>query len=257
MSVEKGDESQFAFKEIFAGCKALTSRFKRVKRGKRWHVLEPLEAYRHGVYISSHDILKESVFRNLMEKAKQPKQLWHFGTPCSSFSRLQNLNGGTRTSLNPRGDQTLEREKLGNELLRRTVMLIKVLIKYGNFWTLENPTSSLMFWMPSVKRLSLSKQRRRARLHQCMYLLQLPGSGPNVFCKKDTTFLGNVPGLEQLSVSCDGSHEHEHVIGGVKTPNGWKRKSELAGAYPLALCKKYEEIVAAGLSQEDAQGAQS
>ena len=80
-----------------------------------------------------------------------------------------------------------------------------------------------------------------------MYHLQLPGADSNTFCKKGTTFIGNLPDLELLSVSCNGLHEHEHVIGGLKTPWGWKRKSELAGAYPPELCKKYEQIAALGL----------
>ena len=239
--------SAFFFKEIFAGCRALTNRFRRVRRKQRFTVLEPLEAYRHGVYIEEHDILSSSVFIGLKARAAHPRQLWHFGTPCSSFSRLQNLNGGTRNSKNPSGDGSLEREQLGNELLRRSIVLIKILIKHGNFWTLENPTSSLMFWMPSVKRLTLSKSCHRARLHQCMYGLQLPGSDSNTFCKKDTTFIGNLPDLDLLSESCSGLHVHEHVIGGLKTPWGWKRKSELAGAYPPELCKKYEQIAALGL----------
>ena len=73
-----------------------------------------------------------------MLDAAQPRQTWHFGLPCCSFSIPQHSNGGTRRKDMPQGDGSLPREILGNELLRRTMVLIKTLERAGNFWTLAS-----------------------------------------------------------------------------------------------------------------------
>ena len=140
----------------------------------------------------------------------------------------------------PQGDGSLPREILGNELLRRTMVLIKTLERAGNFWTLENPASSYVWSMPSVINKLDSPSCEQALMHQCAYGLKLKDDegllGP---CRKHTRFAGNLPGLRDLSRLCHCRSRHVHAVGGVRTPHGWKRRSELAGHYPLALCHKY------------------
>ena len=81
-------------------------------------------------------------------------------------------------------------------------------------------------------------------IDQCSYGLKLRGEngvlGP---CKKPTFFAGSLDGLEQLERRCSCVVKHVHAVGGVKTNRGWKRRSELAGHYPIKLCLAYAKLL--------------
>ena len=130
------------FREIFAGKGGLT---KAMRKYKRLRALTPLESHYRGYYRRDLDIMNNKTFKSLCEQAKLPRQYWHFAVPCSSFSRMSvNLNGGTRTHEVPQGSGGLPRDILGNELLKRTCILISILIRAGSFWSIENPKNSLL-----------------------------------------------------------------------------------------------------------------
>ena len=59
----------------------------------------------------NHDILEDAVFGKLCTEASRPHQLWHFGFPRGSFSVMQNMNKGTRSSDMPDGDGSLQSRK--------------------------------------------------------------------------------------------------------------------------------------------------
>lgn len=101
-------------------------------------MVEPLDCKGKSCYVPAHDLLKPRVFSQLKLKPQQSGQLWHFGLPCSSFSLLQNCNHGTRTRARPEGTGNLQRERVGNLLLRRTVLLCHILSEAQSFWTIEN-----------------------------------------------------------------------------------------------------------------------
>ena len=63
--------------------------------------------------------------------------------PCSSFPRLQNLNGGARTTSCPAGDGTLDREILGNKLADVVSLLCRALHDVGCYFSIENPRFAL------------------------------------------------------------------------------------------------------------------
>ena len=68
----------------------------------------------------------------------------------------------------------------------------------------------------------------------------IPGvDGKLGLAKKPTKFLGTMPFLEKLAVRCQHNHEHVAVLGGVKVQGKWQKRSQLAGAYPAALCTAY------------------
>ena len=187
-------------------------------------------------------------FNDLLTQTKEPNQLWHFGLPCASFSILQHSNGGTRRSGNPRGDGSLTREVLGNELLRRTLILILSLVEHGNHWTLENPASSYVWLMPEMKKCRRQLNYTEVVFDQCAYGLKLKDtSGRYGPCRKRTRVIGNLPVLSGLEKSCGCKIPHVHAVGGIKTKTGWRRRSELAGHYPRALCKAYSELVSMNL----------
>ena len=129
-------------------------------------------------------------------------------------------------------------------MLARSIILIDILVAHENFWTLENPLTSYLWSMPSLKRKLKDKECFSVTFDQCAYGLKLPDdNGVLRPCKKATRIIGNISTLEELSRKCTCVHKHVHALGGVRTPCGWKRRSELAGHYPIRLCDAYAQVV--------------
>lgn len=224
------------FREFFVGKACLTKAMRRVLGVK---VLPSINCKKVG---QSEQILDDNFFSFLMRESKKPNQLWHLGFPCGSFSILQNLNHSARSRTCPTGNQTVHREREGNETYRRLLFLIDSLEAAENFWTFENPKSSFLWDMPDMK--SRLVRQNSATLHQCAYGLVLPdGDGGYGPCKKNTRFLGNLAGLSHLSRLCSCVRPHVYATSGVRTKAGWKRRSELAGQYPRPLCNAYAALV--------------
>ena len=238
-SLHSGSQSR-CFKELFSGCGNATKIF---RESKRWLVSSPLEAYPCGKYCALGDMLNNHTFCALKREAKTAFNThWHFGIPCGSFCLMSNnLNSGTRSVWCPEGLGLLEREITGNELLRRSVILIRMLIRgqRNNTFTIENPVTSYLFKMPSITRLIQRKEVESVIFDQCEYGLHFPGTPKDHLVKKPTRFIGNLP-LSSLARRCGGGHVHLHAIGGLKTKSGWKKRSELAGRYPRKLCLALE-----------------
>ena len=236
-SCEHPEISSWKFKEVFAGKGCLTQVFK--DRGK-FFVLKPVELFRHGRPDPSQDILNDHTYDKLIAEAREPHQIWHFGMPCGSFSLMQNMNKGTRSKDQPEGDGSLAREKIGNELAKRTCYLCMILYEHGNFFTIENPRTSMAWYLKELKHLKSLDRVTIVDFDQCEYSLRIPDAEGNLgLAKKATRILGNLPHLSMLGRQCSAQHQHVQVIGGVKTSSGWKRRSELAGGYPRALCSQY------------------
>ena len=242
------------FREIFAGKARLTQV---CKEHDQLRVEPPVDFKNKGQNrgVNSQDILDNKFFATLKRDAARPNQLWHFGLPCGSFSILQHSKGGTRRKNNPQGDNTLPREIVGNLILKRTLVLIKILEQNDSWWTLENPRSSYVWLMPGLVEKLSNPNYQEAVMHQCAYGLRLKNDqgqfGP---CKKHTRFLGNLPELATLSKDCACRGQHVHAVGGVKTRSGWRRRSELAGHYPLKLCQAYVQTALNSQSQRSKGG---
>ena len=220
------------FREVFAGLGHLSEAF--VKLG--WQLGPHLEAYRNGLYHEKEDVLRHAVEQELRAWILQGWCYMHFGLPCSSFSVLSVLFGfGSRTRQAPLGDDTKPKERPGNRLMRFCVRMCYFLVEQGCSFSIENPTSSLVWSCPGVKRLLRLPGVRLVRFDQCEYNLRFCDSKPNQRVKKDTTLLTNAP-LDGLFRRCSKTHEHVQVVGNVKTSKGWQHRSVLAGAYPRQLC---------------------
>ena len=230
-------QKDWQFREIFSGCGALTAVFR--KKGM-FKVGSPVELIQRNKPHPDHDLLNDNTYKRLLREARAPRQFWHFGLPCSSFSLMQNMNGGTRSSVQPEGDGTLEREETGNILAFRTIVLCKVLHAHGNFFTIENPLTSFVWKLHEMEDLLNQTHAQKIRFDQCAYGLKLPGEhGEWGAAKKPTILGGTLPGIEKLARVCQGDHAHIAVIGGVKVDGKWTRRSTLAGRYPLKLCQGY------------------
>ena len=131
------DDFPWMFQEVFAGGKQLTAR---MRRNKKWIVNVPIDCHSLDSYRRDMDILRDDVMEELLRKARRPRQYWHLGIPCDSFSIANvNMNAGTRSSDLPEGNGSLAREILGNELLSRGLRVIRALVDAGNYWSVENP----------------------------------------------------------------------------------------------------------------------
>lgn len=232
--------SKLKFREIFAGKAKLSQAMRQVAGCE---VLEPVDYKQGSKHIRAQDILDDRFFRELKIAAAEPDQLWHFGLPCSSFSILQHSNGGTRRKSNPLGNDTLTREIIGNMIFFRTMKLVSILEKAGNYWTLENPKTSYVWDMPKLQKRIDNRELTVVDFDQCRYGLRLKSPlgnyGP---CTKPTRIVTNYPKFLELGRICECRQPHVHAVGGVKTKKGWMRRSELAGHYPTPLCRAYSEI---------------
>lgn len=230
----------WSFREIFAGTAHLSSVFRR--RGK-FRVDSPFELMQRGKADPNNDILNDKVFEKLCREASRPRQYWHFGLPCGSFSLLQNLNKGTRARKQPLGDGTVKREVLGNEIMHRTTHLCQLLHNNGSFFTIENPLSSYAWKTPAMVSLASQCAAQWVKFDQCQYGLKIPLTPYEMgLALKPTMMMGTLPHLDRLHRRCCRVHQHVAVIGGVRYQGKWRKRSELAGSYPSQLCHSIAKI---------------
>ena len=106
---------------------------------------------------SQDDILDDRVFLELMSEVLSGQlSAMHFGTPCRSWSRarlprlrtLSYISSGV-PGLCPRERKIVEE---GNELLRRSLILLRLGCLCGLAVSLENPFSSMMWSHPEVQK---------------------------------------------------------------------------------------------------------
>jgi len=250
-------------REIFSGVGRLTRCLKSVD----FECDEPIEAYpSKNVYLPRHDLDRPCVVSKLLKLICKGKYYYiHFGMPCSSFSLLQNLNKGTRTSSRPEGDGSLERERLGNRLADAVCLLCRAQHEIGGYFSIENPRSSFLWKYAPVS--ELFEFCSSVCFDQCMFGLAPPNSMPTnkptktsnstvtasqsistpktcVRIKKPTRILTNLSALKALERPCDKSHQHVACMGSVKTASGWKSVAKEAGAYPPSLCEPWAAAVA-------------
>jgi hypothetical protein len=155
--------------------------------------------------------------------------------PCSSFSILRIRSRTTsRTRSRPWGSNRFPGERLGNRLIRNCLRIIRACLQAGVFWILENPQSSRVFDLPPVARLLRQNCVESAIIDQCMYGQADPA--PGVLFRKRTRFIGNLPGLAQLSCKCSGDHPHQHIEDSTIVDGKSVKRSIVAGHNPSALC---------------------
>ena len=162
----------------------------------------------------------------------------HFGIECRSWGSLNVFNKGTRTSLNPYGAGSLEREVVGNLQLTNMMILVRALLAAGRLFSIENPFRSHLWQTKEMLWLAEQADVFFVRFDQCEFGLRPPDYDgfEDVRTKKDTLVLTNVPRLRVLQRRCQKNHQHVHAFGVAKTRNGCVHRSKAAGVYPQDLC---------------------
>jgi hypothetical protein len=202
-------------------------------------------------YCGENDLEKNEVIEKELEDIRKGSIFYfHLGISCSSWSILRYLSsGGTRTLNNPWGTGTRSDENHGNIPLRQAVKLIKAQTQAGNYWSLEQPASSLMLSTDVMQNIMKQDGVQNILFDQCCYGLKLPTSNASSFIRKPTRIITNLPGAEKLRVRCSGSHSHTHAIGSIKHEGKYVHRSLLAGRYPPMLCRSVAEVVGAAAEQ--------
>ena len=169
--------------------------------------------------------------------------MFHLGITCSSWSILKYLDGGARTEKNPWGNGTKCDEKHGNKQLKQAARLIQAQTQAGNYWSLEQPASSLMLATDVMQNIINQEGAHDILLDQCCYGLRSPDADVFTYVRKPTRIITNLPGAETLRVRCPGGHSHTHAICSIKHKGKYVNRSLLAGRYPPMLCHSIARVV--------------
>ena len=240
--------------ETFAGRAGLSKAL--VKAGLP--VDTPLEAYPNkGTYIPLHDIGRPEVASRLKRGIDNGEYSYiHFGLPCSSFSSLRRLSGGTRRKGREEGDGTSEKEIIGNHLAQVTAELCWRLHRKGGHFSIENPKGSYAWgYAPLSHLLAVGFY---VDFDQCMYGLVPPhlvkDNPTNLRIKKPTRILTNMTSLRTLERTCDKTHKHFECMGSVLVNGKRVSVAASAGRYPPRLCSRWAAGVAAQAGARDGDG---
>ena len=220
--------------EAYSGSGHLTSAWRKCRKLR---VGAPIEAYQPGGYVAACDLDLLSVQRELLQRIRSREVIYvHFGIPCSSWSSLQRMNGGSRRKHLPQGSGLLSKEIRGNDQADFVVRACRLLLSMGGYFSIENPAYSYLWDYQPMQDLLSDPSCFDVFFHQCMWGLQPPAPKKNEFLKKATKLRTNLSTLTSLARVCDGNHEHCWVLGS-RVEHGVRISvAKAAGAYPADLC---------------------
>ena len=158
------------------------------------------------------DFSRKADRKQALQYVQEKKPTWLIGSPpCTAFSRLQGLN---YHKMDPARVAKIIRE--AKRHLHFVLSLYQIQLDANRHFLHEHPvgaTSWLDDWMQKI----LAHPRvGTAVADQCMYDLTTTDADGNVVrAKKPTKWASSSPQmLSRLSRKCDGSHPHQHLIGG-------------------------------------------
>jgi len=196
--------------EVFCGKAGLS----RALRRRGFQVFSIDHKAVKGVPILMIDLNSDAQCKIFDELLEQRRLLYvHFAPPCGTASLARCIKLGRRhgppplrSLLFPMGLKNIsrkdrERVRLANRLYKLTWRYIKLLDSKGIGWSVENPSSSLM-WVtePFAELMRVLKGKFHGVLfHTCMF------GAPR---KKQTALWTNIEELKQLCRHCNDEHEH-------------------------------------------------
>ena len=121
-----------------------------------------------------------------------------------------------------------------------TASLIRLCIRYGVSYTLENPAGSQLFSYPPIQRIADRLDSFLVRVDYCMF---------GCCYQKATSLLTNIASLKELECTCDRQHQHLQLAGtGANHVTGkqiWR--TTVSGRYPPLLCQEWARLIARSL----------
>ena len=127
------------------------------------------------------------------------------------------MSSGTRTSDEPLGNGTLDRELKGNVEFAVMMKIVSKIMSEGKYWSIGNPFTSVVWKTEARKELAKQPGVFLIRFDQCVYHLRPPdlhvGSSSDLRTLKATYLRTNLPSLRCLHALCDHSHHHVVAIG--------------------------------------------
>ena len=156
----------------------------------------------HGRHVAYVDMMDPAVFSELSALAyRGVVREWHAGPPCFTFGTLRRPR--IRNKLKPWGfncKDPLTAEQ--NSLARRTAFLMCIALLQGAFVSIEQPGSSVMFYMHAFKVLAMLGCVF-SRFCFCSY---------GAAFKKPSKWLHNKPWLIELETKCQCNSPSDHFI---------------------------------------------
>jgi hypothetical protein len=241
-------------REVFAGRGGLSRSLTRAGLS----VDSPLEAYPEKcIYLPAQDLGRPEVVARFQNDIAAGCYFYvHFGSPCSSWSSLRRLSGGTRRKGFEAGDLKDEKEVLGNHLADVVSRLCRR--------THETGGGAFLYREPErLVRVGLSPHPEppghvvTADFDQSMFGLTRPlqKTEPRHVIDKETCSPPHERAfLEALGRSRDHVHRHLECMGSVTVGGRRVSVASSAGEYPGPLCEAW---AAAIVSQARAAGQQA
>ena len=239
--------------EIYAGSARLARACRHV--GCRSVAVDKTADRSHGTKKFVCDVRKPEEL-DMLEKILQAERqnlCWvHFAPACGTASKAREKPNRVleragfkvpkplRSADHPLGLPSLSgvdlvRTQAANHVYEVTAKLVHMLVAWGVFVTIENPTNSLFWIIPCMVALLTDLGGYDYIFDNCCH------GGAQ---KKNSRFWGSLPWLLPLSAQCPGESLHKHkswqpqvVDGKVQYPTAEE------AAYPILLCTRMAEIV--------------
>ena len=197
------------------------------------------------------DLMDNSVYHQLLSLAcRRCVRDWHAGTPCLSYGTLRRPR--VRSKHKPAGfNMSDDFTRLHTLLALRTAFLMNIVVLSGCYFSVEQPGSSVMFYLDIFKRLVMLG---------CVITRFCFCSFGSPF-KKPSQWLHNKPWMIELESKCSCQNPSSHfVIEGTftrasipifeqmcrpsaeavygRSPRVGEAVSSFSGSYPKALCAR-------------------
>ena len=231
------------FIELFAGSANLSKAFRSV--GMQVIPVDTKDAPCTGKNCQAQLVAQRILATSFQTVRDQECHHGPHGTPCSTSSQARRIQRSQhdpkplRSWNMPDGLEDLgfldrNRVSQANRLYQVCQEVATRCHRLKIWWSIENPTSSLMWITSSFK--SLWKQLRNnmyfATFHNCVY------GGDRV---KSTTLWTSCQALQGLSCSCNKDFEHVHKGWGKQPDGSWATSQE--AAYPPGMCSQVASLV--------------
>ena len=239
--------------EIYAGSARLARACRHI--GCRSVAVDKTSDRSHGTKIFVCDVTKPEEL-DMLEKFLQAEQQnlgWvHFAPACGTASKAREKPNRVlekagfkvpkplRSSEHPLGlpglsGVDLVRTEAANHVYEVTAKLVRMLVAWGVFVTIENPTNSLFWIIPCMVDLLNDLGGYDCIFDNCCH------GGAR---KKNSRFWGSLPWLLLLSATCPGESLHKHKSWQPKVIDGKVQyPTAEEAAYPILLCARMAEIV--------------